>query len=366
MDDFDSAKVQGILSAVDLTNVVSFTPKQPAITRFDAAETRLAGQRTGGTWSELFDYDWIQNRYPIVGVLLWYSFIFVIGLFAYPIARLALPGLKQYAYPLGRIVGLVLLAWIAWMGGSVGVPYTRVSISAAFVIVAVAGFGLWVKRRNQFKGEWNADRRFFVMVEIVFVVFFLIDLLIRLGNSDMWHPAKGGERPMDFSYFNAVLKSESFPPYDPWYAGGYINYYYYGFVLAGTPVKLLGIVPSIAYNFILPTWFALIAVGAFAIGYSIVEDKTLNVERSTFNVPLISGLAASFMTVLLGNLGTIRLLFNSFQRIAAPGGLVPVDTIFFQKWIWAIQGLFMSFSGASLPIGPGDWYWFPAVSSRAQ
>jgi hypothetical protein len=36
--------------------------------------------------------------------------------------------------------------------------------------------------------------------------------------------------------------------------GGYINYYY-GYVLVGTPVKLLGIVPSISYNLILPTLF---------------------------------------------------------------------------------------------------------------
>ena len=68
---------------------------------------------------------------------------------------------------------------------------------------------------------------------------------------------------MDFSYFNAVIKSTVFPPYDPWFAGGYINYYYYGFVLVGTPVKLLGIVPSIAYNFILPTLFAMLAFAPF-------------------------------------------------------------------------------------------------------
>jgi hypothetical protein len=102
------------------------------------------------------------------------------GTFAYPIARLALPGFRQYAYPLGRIVGLVLLAWLAWMGGSVGIPFTRVSISVAFVIVAVAGVGLWLMRKEQFKADWDSNRRFFVMVEILFLVFFLIDLLIRL------------------------------------------------------------------------------------------------------------------------------------------------------------------------------------------
>jgi YYY domain-containing protein len=369
---FNVEQVRAVLGEVDYTKAVHLTP-----TQFDDYKTlmlpdsRLAVQRAGGTWSELFNYEWIQNKVPFVGLLIWYAFIFLLGLVAYPIARLALPGLKHYAYPLGRIVGIVLLAWLAWMGGSLGIPYTRVNISVAFALIAVAGVGLWMKRRHQFRDEWNADRRFFVTVEVLFLVFFLIDLLIRLGNSDMWHPAKGGERPMDFSYFNAVLKSTSFPPYDPWFAGGYINYYYYGFVLAGTPVKLLGIVPSIAYNFILPTWFAMLAIGAFAVGFAIVERRTSNVndlQRSTlrqaqdgaFDVQLISGLAASFLTVILGNLGTIRLIFHGFQRIAAPGGIIPVDANIFQKWWWALQGVLHSFGGAMLPIGRGDWYWFPS------
>ena len=124
---------------------------------------------------------------------------------------LALPGIRQYAYPLGRIVGLVLLAWISWMGGSVGMPYTRVSISVAFAIVAVAGVGLWMMRRDQFKEEWNSNRRFFVMVEIIFLVFFLIDLLIRLGNSDMWHPVQGRRAANGFFVFQRGLEEYKFP-----------------------------------------------------------------------------------------------------------------------------------------------------------
>src|SRR6185295_567209 len=139
----------------------------------------------------------------------------------------------------------------------------------AFVIIALAGLGLWIMRRQQFRDEWNANRKFFVLVEIVFLAFFLIDLLIRIGNSDLWHPSEGGERPMDFSFFNAVLKSSSFPPYDPWFAGGYINYYYYGFVLVGSLVKLLGIMPSVAYNLILPTLFAMLALGAYCVASNI-------------------------------------------------------------------------------------------------
>ena len=357
--DFDANKLSAMLNTVDLTNVVHLTPK--AANNYKdlmLSAEQYASQRAGGTWSQLFSYTWIQNKYPVVGLLLWYVFVFVLGLAAYPIARLALPGFRQYAYPLGRIVGLSLLAWISWMGGSLGIAYTRGSIGAAFLIIVVAGIGLWMMRKEQFKDEWDANRRFFTMVEIVFAVFFLIDLLIRLGNSDLWHPAKGGERPMDFSYFNAILKGTSFPPYDPWFAGGYINYYYYGFVLAGTPVKLLGIVPSIAYNFILPTWFALIAVGAFAVGWNALSkdgDSVFELQPSA----LLAGLSAAVMSVLIGNLGTIQMIFQALQRMAAPGGVI-TDATFIQHWSWAIQGFFMSFGAATLPIGRGEWYWNPS------
>jgi uncharacterized membrane protein len=62
-----------------------------------------------------------------------------------------------------------------------------------------------------------------LQAELIFLAFFVFFTLDRLGNPDLWHEYKGGEKPMDFAYFNAIIKSTIFPPYDPWYAGGYIN-----------------------------------------------------------------------------------------------------------------------------------------------
>ncbi len=107
-----------------------------------------------------------------------------------------------------------------------------------------------------------------VASEVVFLVGFAAWLLVRAGNPDLWHPYMGGEKPMDFAYLNAILKSSYFPPLDPWFANGYINYYYFGYVLIGAPIKALGIDPAVAYNIVIPTLFGLTACGAFGLGAS--------------------------------------------------------------------------------------------------
>jgi YYY domain-containing protein len=361
--DFDVNAVRLHLGMVDISSVVHLTPKQASSykTLMLPADT-LAQQRAGGTWSDLFSYDWIQNKYPVVGLVLWYGFIFLLGLVVYPITRLALPSLGDKGYPVSRFVGMLLLAYVSWLVSSVGGTYSRTTIGVVFALLAAAGISLGWMRRDELIAEWKSNRCYFLIVEGLFLAFFIFDLLIRLGNPDLWHPAKGGERPMDFSYFNAVLKSTSFPAYDPWFAGGYINYYYYGFVIVGTPVKLLGIVPSISYNLILPTLFAMVALGAFCVAWNLLDNgqRITDDRQSSFLISrFISGISASLMTVVLGNLGTVRMLFQGFQRMAAPGGMID-DANVVQRWLWAFKGFYLSIVGESLPFGRGDWYWFPS------
>ncbi len=72
-----------------------------------------------------------------------------------------------------------------------------------------------------------------------------------------------------------MLRSTVFPPLDPWFAGGYINYYYFGYVIVGAPVKLIGLNPSVAYNLILPTLYAMTGIGVFSIAYNWVRARSV-------------------------------------------------------------------------------------------
>lgn len=358
---YDQQHVVDILSAVDLTQVQRLTPKQASgdiPPNLMLPSDRLEEQRAGGTWSQIFDTEnWI-NANPWISALIWYLALAALGLAVYPLVRMALPGLADGGYAFARIAGLLLLAWLAWLGASLGLSFSRVWLAIFALLLAALG-GLAARPQlEQMKAEWKTKRHRFIRIELIFLAFFVIMLLIRLGNPDLWHPGKGGEKPMDFAYFNAVLRSTSFPPYDPWFAGGYINYYYYGFVLVGSLTKLLGVLPSVAYNLILPSLFAMLAVGVYSIGWNLWKAwQVRQVEESPIRAHWV-GLTAAVGAVLLGNLGSLQMIFQGWQRLGAEGAF-SIDAAWFTRLGWALQGFIMSLSGQPLPFGVGDFYWNP-------
>lgn len=368
---YDPDRVAEILGSVDLSKVIYVTPRQAS--KYPAnlmlPPDRLAGQRAGGTWAELFPPDSLVNRYPALAALVWYLVIALLGIVMLPFTRLALRGLPDRGYPFARLVGLLALSYLVWLSGSAGAAFTPASISPAFAVLVGINFVIGYRERKTLALELRDRGRYFLMIELLFLAFFLLFLIVRLVNPDLWHTWRGGERPMDFSYLNAVLKSSTFPPYDPWFAGGYINYYYYGFVLIGAPVKWLGITPSVAYNLILPTWFALLALGAFSIGWNLlVAARPRFLAAPAFGSPSIferwgafaAGLASALALVFIGNWGTVRMIWHGMQR------LNPIEEDFAAASLithlrWTFQGLGrMIAEGARIPFAPGDWYWTPS------
>lgn len=378
--DYDPLAARSLLGSVGLNKVVYFTPgeaskyKQPDLEQLSLPphnlmlpEDRLASQRAGGTWSALFDRESLLNTSQPLAVIVFYAFALLLGWVNYPLVRLALPGLADKGYPLSKIASFVLLAFIVWIFGSAGISVTRGLITGALItIVGLNGF-LFVLQRHVLLSELRENWRYFLMIEAIGLIAFLFFLLVRLGNPDLWHPFKGGEKPMDFSYLNAVIKSTTFPPYDPWFAGGFINYYYYGFVIVGIPIKLLGIVPSVAYNLVLPLWYSLFILGSFSIGWNLYQaippSKGLHTgdgkEKALFGMAFWAGLATAILMAVLGNLGTVQLLASGFYRLS--GATLTLDQANLGQKIGSIITGFGKFlQGNPLPFYPGDWYWHPS------
>ena len=230
-------------------------------------------QQQSGTWSDLFDVNSLLNQNPLLGAIVWYLLIAVLGLAAFPLLFAMLPGLRDRGYGVARIAGLLIVTFVVWFAASLHViTFSRGWIAVTVIALIAIGLVAAFRQRSALRDFWRDQRRTILIEEALFAIAFAWFLFVRFGNPDLWHPVMGGEKPMDFAYLNAVIKSNTFPPYDPWFAGGQITYYYFGFVLVATPIKLLGIVPAIAYNFAIPLLFALTALGAFSAAFNLVSQ----------------------------------------------------------------------------------------------
>ncbi|MBM3137030.1 MAG: phospholipid carrier-dependent glycosyltransferase, partial [Chloroflexi bacterium] len=363
-NEFDFSSVVRQLSKVDLDQVLNVSIKEseqrPGL--LTLSPSRSKDQKVSGTWSSLFNFHSLLNSNQFLAAAAWYVFITVLGWICFPLVRSVFYGLNDKGYPHAKITGLVLWAWITWIGSSNGIPFSRLFILITLMIVVGINLAILIKDRRLLLSAIKQEWCYFATIELISLGLFIFFLFIRLGNPNLWHPFKGGEKPMDFAYLNAVIKSAKFPPYDPWYAGGYINYYYFGFLLAGIVVKLLGIIPSIAYNLILPTFFSFTGMAAFSLGWNLTksrENQQTEQNKLTVENPYIWGVISVVFVLIIGNLGTVSMFFQGIFKL----GMVDAQSIGFgliDKLMFFLRGLARFIQGANFSYYPGDWYWIPS------
>lgn len=369
-DAYSSKKIRDIFNAVDLSQVNRLTPKEASKSSINPIlnESQKQLQNNGGTWSQLFNRNSIVNRLPVLSAALWYGVLILLGLVCYPITRVIFPGLKDKGYSISKIIGLLALAWLTWILGSAGIGVSKWVITLVFGGLAGINLVIFFRNRIEIIEQIRQNKNLILTVEVISLSLFLLFLLIRLGNPDLWHPYKGGEKPMDFSYLNAVIKSSIYPPYDPWFADGYINYYYYGFVIFGVLIKWLGIMPSIGYNLLLITVFCFTGTAAFTLGwqfFNVFKEKihqfSLSDQMPDKKLLRVGGIAAGIVTIvmyqIIGNFGTVKMIWQGFQKLAdgyfEDAGLIT-------KLGWTFEGFARTFTGQKLPYPPGEWYWIPS------
>jgi uncharacterized membrane protein len=104
-----------------------------------------------------------------------------------------------------------------------------------------------------------------LVTEVLFLVGMALWAVVRSYSPEI--TTAGGEKWMELTFLNGILRSESFPPLDPWLAGFAISYYYFGYVMLAALTQLSGLAPNVAFNVGLATWFGLTMVAAFGVAY---------------------------------------------------------------------------------------------------
>jgi uncharacterized membrane protein len=358
-------KLVAMLNGFDLTQVYRQTPLNYTLSHgaYQLLPQDKADDYAGGTWSEIFSPKDLVNQIPVV---VWVVLLEVLGLIAFPITFAVFRGFADRGYAFAKAVGILGLGWGAWILASYHVlGFSRESIALVlFTIIVIAAVASW-RQWGNITAYLRANMSLFLVEELVFFTFFFGFLLIRFGNPDLWHPYFGGEKPMDFAYLNAVIKTTWFPPYNPWFEGGYINYYYYGQLISATLVRFTGILPEVAYNLLIPMFFALTALGAFGVASNLImgvearsrsgSEADQRTKHAFTRRAAVAGVLAAVFVAVIGNLGEVGVLGDGLMKLGEPSqGAIPV-----------LGGFLALFSGAIawlvdrqvLPVPIGNWYW---------
>jgi YYY domain-containing protein len=267
----------------------------------------------------------------------WWLAIELIGLAAFPVAFAFFRFLPDRGYSFSKILGLLLLGYALWIGAMVGIiPNSRWSIILILALMAGASLLVGSRHRHEIVSFVKARWSLVLFAEALFGAAFFIAALLRSYSPDIaWNLA---ENHMDFAFVNAILRSEHFPPEDPWLSGHSISYYYFGHLIAATLTKLVAIPSRIGFNLALVSVAALAVSGAFGLVYNLVA------ARGALRRALIFGFLAAIFLVILSNLvGLFQLL--AAHNIGSSGFYSLVD----------IHGL----------DGPTDWWWPLGAASFA-
>ncbi|MCA0350906.1 MAG: DUF2298 domain-containing protein [Chloroflexi bacterium] len=303
----DAARQQ-ILADVNVDEIYKLRPKvatpMPTMLQQTVAEWRE--QLTSGSWAWVFEG--VANSAPLI---FWVLALELLGLAAFGLLwRLKLP-LPDRGLGMARLVGLFALALIAWLPAAWHWwSFNRFWIAGVYLVLVALGSLSLLRSRHELRLWWQTRRAAILTSQAIYVAGFAILLTIRYLNPDLWHPGMGGEKPMNLAYLTATLKSVQFPPYDPWFAGGYMNYYYWGYVLMGTPMKLLAIRPEIGFNLALISLFAITAQLSGSFGYNLLSTlgrAAKKIERRA----CFTAVGAAVALMLLGNLVQPVFYFNS-------------------------------------------------------
>src|SRR5947208_2287544 len=115
--------------------------------------------------------------------LTWLLTVVGLGVAVLPLTMCVLAGLPDRGYGLSRIVGLVVVGWLAYLSAMLSFT-AYVSLTVGLIVLGV-GAASWVAWGRETLAELRARKRLLVAEEATFVAVFALGTFVRAYNADI-------------------------------------------------------------------------------------------------------------------------------------------------------------------------------------
>ncbi len=280
-----------------------------------------------------------------VGLVIWWLLLFgLLSVLGYPLAARLFREFPGQGVGFAPAISLGVVTVIAYWVGQIrfGQWVVWLAFAALCVLAAVTRLDLTQLRDRTVtvtSASVPINRRVAIESAAVFVGGFVLIVAIRTADPAI-NPL-AGEKFLDYGLVRTILRAESLPPQDFWFAGEPVRYYYGGHLMTALLTWLTGTDPAFAYNLALAGYYATLMTAVHALAGAVGSHLGGSRRGAAFLGVILVGLSSNLMTAVQTVVGFL------------PG---PVE-----NWLASRVAMGTSYTTAELSVGLSEFsYWSPS------
>ena len=233
-----------------------------------------------------------------IDLTLWLSATSLIGLFGLPlINKVYSKDVNFLNYSLSFPFFLITNGLISWLIFLILKNYLISNLVSVLILILISLAEIYKKRAT-----YRENYQLFIYGSLVVAFFQLIYLFYRSFNPDLI----GTEKMMDFMMLSSVYNSYGGEVKDLWFSGSLNPYYYFGYWMYASILKLSTVSLYSGYNFILSMTFSLTVIISASVSYNFINVKVPNLRKYLYS---------AFAPLFILFVSNIYILFEIISRL---------------------------------------------------
>ena len=300
-------EVLAVLNTAAASTAIHVSPQKAKANGLRLFADEVERNETVGTYNDDFD----TRSSPWWHLLGWLLVIELSGAAAFVVLLPVLRRFPDAGAGVSKMMGLALPAVAVFMAVTwLGLAFTRGLVVAVYLLWLGTAVVLARRRAAQLAALWADRRRTILTAAALSTATFLVFVLFRSMNPDLWHQYRAGEKPFELTMLTSVMRTRTLPPYDAWMSGGTLNYYYGGYLMLSVPGRLLRTSPTLIMNLAIAL-FASCAAGAAFTGGSAVATKGRSARSArSASTARWAGLLSAMFVLLLPSMAVAPSVFR--------------------------------------------------------